>query len=82
MDSRVISVPSPRASEASASSSVSLNSARALPLLPEREGFHHGVFGVLKPARLDGLADERFLIWARSDVHVIKGSTARLRVKV
>jgi hypothetical protein len=37
---------------------------------------------VLKPARLDGLADERFLIWARSDVHVIKGSTARLRVKV
>ena len=54
---------------------------RALPLLPEREGFLHSVFGVLKPARLDGLADERFLVGARTDFHVIKGSTARLRVK-
>jgi hypothetical protein len=53
-----------------------------LALLPERKGFLHGIFGVLKPGCLDGLADERFLVGARANFRVIKRSIARLRVKL
>jgi hypothetical protein len=54
---------------------------RSLALLPERKSFLHGTFRVLEPARLDGLTDKSFLVGARADFHVIKGSTARLGVK-
>ena len=36
---------------------------------------------MLEPARLDGLADQRFLVRARADFHVIKGNAAWLSVK-
>ena len=69
----------PRASEASRRR-VSINSARARSALPRAQRLPSGRLGK-QQARLDGLADQRFLIRAGADFHVIMGSTAQLGVK-
>jgi hypothetical protein len=55
---------------------------RALTLMLECKGFVHCVFGVLEPVCLDGLADQRFLVWAWADFHVMVRSIGRLRLKM
>ncbi len=82
IDCCVMVRPSPRAREALASSRVAKNSARLRSrFFPQRQRFVHRFFYTVKPARLDGLADKRFLVGGQMYFHILRVRVKKAGVK-